>query len=191
MPLSFLFHRRSRRAALFAAAAIAAALTAEAREGRCIAIGVSSPQATDTMRARRFSATEILDLEIEVLLPRSLTGEHRLDVKVYTPDRQLYQVLTVPFRADEESAKASTTSPSSSGVRGNRKKLADHSRPLDEAEAQETRRGKRRYRRVSATLPVAGTSIVASSLYGRWTAVAFLDGSMESCGPAARFVITQ
>jgi hypothetical protein len=64
----------------------------------CSAIEVLSPQKSRFPQLRRFSAAQILDLEIRVLLPEKLTGEHRLDVSLYTPDHQLYQTLTVPFR---------------------------------------------------------------------------------------------
>ena len=146
----------------------------------CSAIEVLSPQKSRFPHPRRFSAAQILDLEIRVLLPEKLTGEHRLDVSLYTPDHQLYQTLTVPFRG-------AGTPPS----RGPRRKLTDHPRPIAEAEARATLAGKHRRTVVSAVLPVAGTSIVTSSLYGEWTAAAFLDGSQKSCGAAARFVITE
>ena len=42
---------------------------------------------------------------------------------------------------------------------------------------------------VTATLPVAGTSITMSSLYGRWSVEPHLDGQPGPCGPAARFTI--
>ena len=47
----------------------------------------------------------------------------------------------------------------------------------------------RGHRRVEARLPVAGTSIMASGLYGRWTVVPQLDDSSEPCGPGRHFVI--
>jgi len=40
---------------------------------------------------------------------------------------------------------------------------------------------------LSATLPVAGTAIMANSLYGRWTVEPFLDGA--SCGVTRSFVL--
>ena len=40
-----------------------------------------------------------------------------------------------------------------------------------------------------ATLPVAGTSIVNHSLYGRWKVLAHLDGSPIPCAPARAFWI--
>ncbi len=45
-------------------------------------------------------------------------------------------------------------------------------------------------RTASATLPVAGTTIVTNSLYGGWRVEAFLDGEREAtCGKALLFVI--
>jgi hypothetical protein len=44
-------------------------------------------------------------------------------------------------------------------------------------------------RRLEARLPVAGTSIMASGLYGQWRIVPHLDGQREPCGLARSFVI--
>lgn len=43
--------------------------------------------------------------------------------------------------------------------------------------------------RLEARLPVAGTSIMASGLYGRWRVVPHLDESPDPCGPGRRFTI--
>lgn len=55
----------------------------------------------------------------------------------------------------------------------------------------EVERAGRKRRRLEARLPVAGTSIMTSGLYGRWKVVPHLDGEREPCGPARRFVIRQ
>jgi hypothetical protein len=47
----------------------------------------------------------------------------------------------------------------------------------------------RGHRRIEARLPVAGTSIMASGLYGRWRVVPQVDDSSEPCGPGRPFVI--
>ena len=44
-------------------------------------------------------------------------------------------------------------------------------------------------RRFEARLPVAGTSIMTSGLYGRWKVVPHLDDGREACGRARSFVI--
>jgi hypothetical protein len=189
MPSSFHSHKALLLAALFVPGAASTSL-AKSAELRCAVFEVSSPQSGTASerarRARRYSATEILDLEFHVFLPGTLAGEHRLDVRVETPDQKLYQVLTVPFEIVEEGAETGA-----SGARRVRKKLADLPRPIAELRAASIQRGRTRFTKVSATLPVAGTSIVSSSLYGTWTATAFLDGSMASCGPKARFLITE
>jgi hypothetical protein len=45
------------------------------------------------------------------------------------------------------------------------------------------------HRRVEARLPVAGTSIMASGLYGTWRVVPQLDDSSAPCGAGRSFVI--
>ncbi len=47
----------------------------------------------------------------------------------------------------------------------------------------------RGHRVVEARLPVAGTSIMASGLYGRWRVEPRLDDSSEPCGRSRHFVI--
>ena len=42
---------------------------------------------------------------------------------------------------------------------------------------------------LQARLPVAGTSITLSSLYGTWSVEPYLDGEPEPCGPATKFTI--
>lgn len=49
----------------------------------------------------------------------------------------------------------------------------------------------RRISRVSAQLPVAGTFISTSSLFGRWRVVPYLDDDAEPCGPGAAFTIVE
>ena len=51
------------------------------------------------------------------------------------------------------------------------------------------RRRSRRFQDVNAVLPVAGTSIVTSSMYGTWTVEAFLDGDERRCSRPRRFLI--
>lgn len=44
---------------------------------------------------------------------------------------------------------------------------------------------------LAASLPVAGTAITASGLFGRWRVEPHLDGSLRPCGSATRFQITR
>lgn len=52
-----------------------------------------------------------------------------------------------------------------------------------------TDRQARRFLAATATLPLAGTTIVNHSLYGRWKALAFVEGSREPCSPPYHFTI--
>ncbi len=51
----------------------------------------------------------------------------------------------------------------------------------------ENRRGRRQA--VSVTLPVAGTTIVSSALYGTWKVEAYLDGTLRPCGGTLELAI--
>ena len=48
---------------------------------------------------------------------------------------------------------------------------------------------RRKYQPVTATLPLAGTSITASSLYGTWRVEAHLDSGQATCTAPRKFVI--
>ena len=44
--------------------------------------------------------------------------------------------------------------------------------------------------KIRTSMPVAGTPIVHNSLYGQWTATAYLDDDVEPCSPTKAFLIT-
>lgn len=126
-------------------------------------------------RTRRpsFSATEIVDIDFRVRFAPRDAGDHLLSVRVFTPRKHLYQQIDVPF---------STQVPA--GTKSARK-IEGYPRPVVVQRAEEveesgsnTKRGGRR--QVTARLPVAGTLIMQNSLYGDWSAEAFL-GSDEPC----------
>jgi hypothetical protein len=157
----------------------------ESLANQCAAVAVSSLEAP----ARRvsFSARQILDLQFGALLRSRLTGEHVLNLRVYTPKGHLYQQLDVPFRGGSLAGAAAS---SESGPR--MRQVPGYPQPLPEQQlvAARTPTGQRGYQ-VSARLPVAGTSIMLSSLYGKWKVVPHLDGGATPCGRATSFSITQ
>ena len=154
--------------------------------GQCVAVVVTSPEAP--RRRVSFSATKILDLELGALLRSRISGEHVLNLKVYTPKGHLYQQLDVPFRGGFTSGPASVETAAGPRMR----RVDGYPQPLPEQElvAAHTPTGQRAYR-ISTRLPVAGTSIMTSSLYGKWKVVPHLDGSLKACGAGAAFSITQ
>lgn len=101
-------------------------------------------------RRHGFRATRILGLEFHTELIGRLERERTLELRLYTPEGFLYQVLEVEVEVEQAG---------------------------------------RRRQRLQARLPVAGTSIMASGLYGRWKVVPYLDGARKPCGPARPFTI--
>jgi hypothetical protein len=145
----------------------------------CDAVLVDSPQSTERKGrfTPTFSATRILDLRLDTVIGATVQGSHLLQLKLYTPKGHLYQVLSVPFTvaAGDEARPAA-------------KRWVDgYPEPLDEQRAKPIDHLGTARRGVSATLPVAGTSIMTNSLYGQWMVEPYLDD--ERCGAARTFVI--
>ncbi len=126
----------------------------------CQPVQVSSSQQRGLWTV--FSASGILDLRFTTLLRGAPEGPHALQIKVFTPRGYLYQTLATRFTGDVVLSKETRA---------------------DASPRQQSPRV------ASATLPVAGTAIMANSLYGRWTVVPFLDG--VPCGAPRAFVLNQ
>jgi hypothetical protein len=129
-----------------------------------VLVKVSSPQLGPSS-SRVFPAHGITELQFDALFRQRLRGSHVLELKLYTPKGHLYQVLTVPFSGG----------PRAAGYR----RLPGNPRVYVEQVLQPA--GAAAYR-VSARLPVAGTWIVTSSLYGSWRVDAHLDGAASPSG---------
>jgi len=151
----------------------------------CSVIEVTAPGLGKQPRDLRFSTTKILDLEFEARLEQPVYGEHLLHFRVTTPSGFLYQDLTVPFEWPRpgrdpkgKGHDAHAVFPVASFVGG-----------LPVQQLGEPERGGRRRDTLQARLPVAGTSITMSTLYGRWSVQAFLDDRARPCSPLQRFTI--
>jgi hypothetical protein len=149
----------------------------------CSAIEVTAPGLRKTPRDFKFVASRILDLEFETQLEQPVYGDHVMRFKVFTPSGFLYQDLTVPFtwpkpgrgpkKGQDEPVRTVSNAP---GI------------PVQQLGVPLGRSGRRRDT-VVARLPVAGTSITMSTLYGRWTIQAYLDDRTRPCSPLRRFTI--
>ncbi len=179
--------RSIRFISLAAALAFLLAGSAVAGEGACTGIEVRSgtlPFADGFERggasawggAPSFRATRILDLDLEVRFA-GLSGDHVLHVKLLTPKGHHYQTLTAPVATGESRA-------------GTMRRVEGYPRPLAVLVARPTQGGEGGETAVAQKLPVAGTAIVSNALYGEWTATAFLDDEVASCGASAGFFIT-
>jgi hypothetical protein len=94
---------------------------------------------------------------------------------VFTPDGQLYRSLVVPV--------------TSRGAAGATRWVAGYPRPMPQQRLTRVTRGRSTYAAASASLPVAGTDVVSSGLYGRWRVEAYVDGAEQSCARPAWFVL--
>ena len=112
----------------------------------CFVTRIGSDQAPRAFR--RFRATRVVELEFELELLRPRSVEKAPQLRLYTPDGFLYQVL--------------------------------ETKPVGKRPATG------RYR---ARLPVAGTSIMQSGLYGRWRVVPHAGDARDACGRGQGFFI--
>lgn len=126
---------------------------------------------------RSFSATKIVDIDFQVRFAPREHGDHLLTVEVFTPRGHLYQQIDVPFNSQLPAGTKST------------KTIEGYPRPVVlqrtlEVEETGSKDKKNPRHQVTARLPVAGTLIMQNSLYGDWTAEAYLDGG-DRCGTIA------
>jgi hypothetical protein len=126
-----------------------------------VALRVSSPEQGEGKPRLEFSASEILDLEFDALLSGRRNPSHH---------QVEFKIYTPAGHLYQVLTSDLTPAPS------------DRARSPRREQSQ---------RRVTARLPVAGTSIVTSSLYGRWTVVAHLDGESKPASAPRSFTITQ
>ena len=149
----------------------------------CVATNVTAPGQRAGRGTPTFSAAETLDVELRTEIRPVLTGDHVLRLRLYTPRGYLYQTFTVPFRFASADA----------GERGLRRQetrvVPGFPRPLPVQTLGDTGRGTTSLDEATARLPVAGTSISLGSLFGRWTAVPYLDDGTAPCGPSRIFEI--
>jgi len=157
---------------------------------QCTAVRVLASDRTAPPTDMTFSSRETLDLLFRPRVRQDLQGEHLMQLKVFTPGGFLYQVITVPFVGGARPgwttnrAAGSVDPPPPRVVPG-------FPRPLEVQRLEPVSGGSssRREYELRARLPVAGTSITLSSLYGTWSVQPYLDGATEPCGPATRFTI--
>jgi hypothetical protein len=169
---------------------VASAGLAQAPPRSCVRVEVSSGQesarvsgspagvvtnSTIVAGSPRFSATKILDLTFTVLFPPSMEGEHLVELRVFTPDAQLYRSMAMPV------ARGAMTNAT--------RQVDGYARPLPQKPLTQVSRGRSLFAAASTTFPVGGTDIVSSGLYGRWRVEAYLDGAEQRCAPAGFFVL--
>lgn len=152
-----------------------------------------------------FHATDTLEIRFDVGLDAETTGEHTVEFRVILPEGNLYQSIVVPV--DASSAVAASTlgrrrlvgypdpvpvqAPRAGDGSGESSSTVEESLAADERsifEGDASFEGRTRIRRaaveglpVSGRMPVGGTAITTSSLYGDWSVAVHVDGADAPC----------
>lgn len=171
------------RALLITAAALllSAVRPSEALAQGCVGIATSSQQHTGGAFTDSFSATAILDVDLWVLFTpgsvKRFADDHTVEVKIFTPRGYLYQSIAIPFTSDE-------------GKKGKSRKLDGYPHPMPARVLQDVTWKNGKHIGTNIRLAVGGTMITTNSLYGTWSAEAYVDGEPLRCSQPAKFNIT-
>jgi hypothetical protein len=153
--------------------------------GQCAGVRVTASDRAVPPKDMTFSSRETLDLVLRPRVRQNVQGDHLMELKIFTPRGFLYQVIALPFvgAAAQDAHGQQAAAPPSRVVPG-------YPRALEVQRLVPARGSARRAEfELRASLPVAGTSITLSSIYGTWSVQTFLDGQAEPCGPVTRFTI--
>lgn len=127
-----------------------------------------------------FSASEVLDLRLEVRLKGEIPPTALLGLELVSPNRHVYQRQFVPITTQVRSEAAAV-------------RVDGYPFPLDvqrlsRGPATDSYQGAH-FTGAQFTLPVAGSAITASGLYGRWRVNVTLDGEAMACKKLLGFTI--
>lgn len=129
-----------------------------------------------------FSATEVLDVDFAIVFSKTVAAQftdvHMVEFRIYTPQGHLYESITIPMTADRRRA-------------GERHRVPGYPDLVPVQVLESIRRGGGQGMFAEVTLPVAGTSIVSNSLYGKWKAEAVVEDEIAPCAQPVTFTITE
>lgn len=151
----------------------------KARRSRCARVTVSTVERPNARGRRRFSASSSADLVFHVLFNTRLEPEHLVTLKVFTPNGHMYRQYDVPVES-ELTKKSKPT-----------KKVGGYPYPVKVQVARPVEVDGTKLKVVSVPFPVAGSTIVTSSLYGKWRVEISLDGAARPCGRPRYFTIRE
>jgi len=144
----------------------------------CAWVEVSSPEAPEAgADGKPFSARQVLDLELTVLLQGDVSGDRLLELRLITPRGHHYETLTLPISTDSRSAA--------------QRRVPTYPRPLDVQVLQRVDSRQGEAQRAVLSLPVAGTAIVTNGLYGTWTVEVLVDGRHMTCELLNSFALAE
>lgn len=129
-----------------------------------------------------FSATKVLDVDFAIVFSKEIaaqfTNVHVVEFRIYTPQGNLYQSISIPMTSDATKA-------------GQKHRVAGYPDLIPIQILQPITHGLGRGMMAKVTLPVAGTPIVNNSLYGTWSAAAVVEDEVAPCSTPVQFTITQ
>jgi len=170
---------RTNAATAFALATLASIAVCPAR-ATCADIGKAGPKACSalivtadksedtawTKKKKTFRATKILDVRVRAVIPSTVEFE-AADVVTFrftTPKGNLYQTIDVPVRSSTKKGEAE-------------RRVPGYPFPLAVQQPKSTKVDGTPAQTVEARLPVGGTVIMESGLYGDWIVQAFVGGA--------------
>ena len=127
--------------------------------------------------ATSFHASQTTDLTLAVVFPKSLQGEHEVELRLYTPSGNLYQAIRVPIAEPGKKAENRIVKGYPMAVR--------QVVPKPEAYLGTA------FLKVEIPFPVGGTLISSNSLYGQWRIEALVDQDKKPCGKPAYIQIEE
>lgn len=152
-----------------------------AQQGGCVALATGSNQKAGGAFASTFSAAEVVDVDLSVVMTpgmaKKLAGDHIVEVRIFNPRGDLYQSISVPVTAER-------------GRAGETAMVPGYPRPMKKQHLSETKYDNGKHFRAIVRLAVAGTIITRNSMFGSWTAEAFIDATPLKCSKPAQFTIT-
>lgn len=142
-------------------------------KGPCVSVDVLADAARTP--ATSFSVSKTIDLVFRAVLAEPVSGDHVAEMRVFTPDGHLYRSLAVPYNDGTREPRSRT--------------LPGYARPVREKAPSRVSVAATKYPAVSGSLPVGGTDVVSSGLYGKWKVEVHIDGAEAPCTSATTFTL--
>jgi hypothetical protein len=150
------------------------------RPGFCAQViprGVDS-SGTLSVKGREFSVTKFEDLRLDIVFFSNVAGDHLLEVELRSPNGHAYQTLSIPITTD-------------TSQRGTERDVPRYPMPVEVEVLHQVATPVGRRLVATVTVPLAGTSIQTSSLYGPWQVLLSLDGERPNCLIINRFSLVE
>lgn len=148
-------------------------------EDLCPMIEISSVEQPEIFNVSKYSATATTDLKIHVIFPDAFKEDHVISLKFQTPAGHLYRQIDVPVTHEVGRQGTQTV------------RLPGYPYPVTVAVPEISRIAGQVAPSIEVRLPVGGTSIATSSLFGMWQVNGMIDGVEKRCFRPVSFGIVQ